>query len=196
MTPPRTDAELLSASVRDPAVFADVFARHGRELHSYLSRRLGQVADDMLNELFLVAFDKRGDYQARTEDCRPWLYGIAANLVRRQRRAEARHYRHLAETPVGPPDPRSADDWDQVDRRLDAVSTSRALAGALAELDPGDREVLLLLAWGGLTYAETAAALAVPIGTVRSRMHRARRRVRLGLDQSDPTSLHLTGDPR
>lgn len=102
---------------------------------------------------------------------RPWLFGIAANLLRRHRRAEERRLRAYARAAMAPGD---ASAFDGVDERLDAAAATVALAHALASLGPGERDVLLLHAWADLSYEQIAGALAIPVGTVRSRLHRAR----------------------
>ncbi len=116
----------------------------------------------------------------------PWLYGIASNLIGRHRRAEIRAYRALARTGVDPIE--SAPHTDEVDARL-AAGVERELASALAQLPRGDRDVLLLFAWADLTYEQVAAALSIPVGTVRSRLHRARRRLREALGGTNPLSI-------
>ncbi|MEV4491443.1 sigma-70 family RNA polymerase sigma factor [Micromonospora coxensis] len=176
---PPTDEALLAASLGEPELFAQIFDRHAGALHRYLSRRVGDLADDLLSEAFLVAFRRRCDYRPERTDVRPWLYGIAANLLRHHVRQEVARYRALtrvaARSEVASPDGRH--DADAAAQRVDAEGMRVDLAAALADLEPGDREVLLLAAWAELTYAEIAVALGIPVGTVRSRLHRARRRV-------------------
>lgn len=170
------DAEAIAASRRDPERFAVLFDRHGPHIHRYLTRRLGkQVADDLLAETFLTAFGKRGQYDLARPDARPWLYGIATNLVSRHRRQELREYRLQGAAPVS----RSEDEHaDRVAAQVTAQAMSGLLATALGELADGDRDVLLLIAWEDLSYGEVADALDIPVGTVRSRLNRARRIVR------------------
>jgi RNA polymerase sigma factor (sigma-70 family) len=179
-----SDAKLIEQSVAEPEVFAVLFDRYAADIHHYAARRLGaSAADDLVAETFLVAFRRRGSYDTGRSQARPWLYGIATTLIARQRRSERRLYRALARTGLDPlPEPIA----DQVVRRVAAQGQQRRLAAALAGLSPADREVLLLLAWGGLSYAEIAEALGVPVGTVRSRLHRARRKVREALADAEP----------
>ncbi|GAA4077571.1 RNA polymerase sigma factor [Nonomuraea soli] len=180
------DAELIQRSRRDPAHFAALFDRHAPALHRYVTRRLGdQLADDVVAETFLAAFRRRAKYDVTYPDARPWLYGIAANLIGRHRRTEVRFYLALARTGV---DEVAESHTDRVEERVTASAAQRDLAGALAVLSPEDREVLLLIAWADLSYEETAAALGVPIGTVRSRLHRARKKTREALGGVDPTA--------
>jgi RNA polymerase sigma factor (sigma-70 family) len=175
-----SDAEVIAASVAHPDAFAVVFDRHSPHIHRYLARRLGrQAADDLVAETFLAAFRKRAGYDLARPDARPWLYGIATNLVSGHRRAEQREYRLRAMAAV-----RQESDChaDRVAAQVTAQAMGRLLATALAELSEGDRDVLLLIAWEGLAYDEVADALGIPVGTVRSRLNRARRKVRLVLD--------------
>jgi len=170
--PLTTDADQIAASVEDPAAFAAVFDRHYDALAGYLRRRLEPaLADELAAETFLRAFDARGRYDRTRADARPWLFGIAANLLSRHWRDESRRLRAFARA-AGP----GADDpgTDAADARVDARASHAALAAGLAALAPDDREALLLYAWVELTYEQIGEALAIPTGTVRSRLHRAR----------------------
>lgn len=190
----RADHDLLRASLHRPELFADIFDRHAAALHQYLSRRVGDHADDLLSETFLTAFRKRAQYRPERVDVRPWLYGIAGNLVRRLRREEVARYRALARSAEAERVPGSCEDLDAAVDRLDAGLVGARLAAALAALQPRDREVLLLVAWADLGYADVAAALDIPLGTVRSRLNRARRLVRHELASSDlPSALQSPG---
>ncbi|MGY1832723.1 RNA polymerase sigma factor [Geodermatophilus sp. SYSU D01180] len=173
-----TDAEVLAGSLAEPELFATLFDRHAAAVHRYLGRRVGELADDLLSETFLVAFRRRADYRPERLDVRPWLIGIATNLVHGAARAERRRYRALARA-AAEPDARPDDDPHD---RLDAQALRGPLAAALAGLKAPDRDVLLLVAWGDLSYEEVAAVLDVPVGTVRSRLHRARRQTRATLE--------------
>ncbi|MCP3014189.1 RNA polymerase sigma factor [Nocardiopsis dassonvillei] len=180
-----TDASVILRSLEEPARFGEVFRRHAPALHRYAARRLGGPdADDVVAETFHTAFRKRHRYDPGRPDARPWLWRIAANLVRRHHRTETRHYRALARTGV---DPVLEGFADRAVARVDATALSGDLAAALARLSRGDRDVLLLIAWGELTYEETALVLGIPVGTVRSRLHRARKRVRTALGPALPT---------
>lgn len=169
--------EVIDLPGSDPAsVFGRLFDEHAPGLHRYLARRVGTtVADDLVSETFLAALRGRHGYDPARAGVRPWLYGIASNLLRRHLRDELRELRatarlagpHVVETPEG----RIAD-------RLDARARVARLAGALARLSDGDREVLLLTSWAGLSAVEIGQALDIPAGTVRSRLHRVRRWLR------------------
>jgi RNA polymerase sigma factor (sigma-70 family) len=185
-----TDAEIITASVEQAERFAELFDRHAGRIHRYVARRLGpDAAGDLVGETFLVAFAKRHRYDPAVADARPWLYGIATNLVGQHRRDEVRRYRlQLALPPASTVDGPA----DRVAAHVSAQAVRRPLAGAVAALTPGDRDVLLLIAWEQFSYDEVAAALGIPVGTVRSRLHRARRQVRAALGDADPTEE----DPR
>ncbi|WP_372668448.1 RNA polymerase sigma factor [Amycolatopsis kentuckyensis] len=185
-SPGAAGAEIIAASVRHPERFAAVFDRHAAHIHRYLARRLGgQLADDVLGETFLAAFTGRGRYDPDFPDARPWLYGIATNLVGKRRREEAREYRLRAA--LGPPAAQEGH-ADRVAARVSAQAMNDRLAAALNGLARGDRDVLLLIAWEGLAYDEVAAALDIPVGTVRSRLNRARKKVRAELAPAEEVS--------
>jgi RNA polymerase sigma-70 factor (ECF subfamily) len=173
-----TDAELVAASFGEPEQFAALFDRHATAVHRYLGRRVGERADDLLSETFLIAFRRRAAYRAEHVDVRPWLLGIATNLVHVHARTERRRYRALARTGS---DPATGAGSEEVHARVDAAALRGPLAAALAGLKERDRDVLLLFAWGQLGYEEIAAVLDVPVGTVRSRLNRARRQTRAAL---------------
>lgn len=180
-----TDGELIAWSVTDPEHFAGLFDRHADAVHRYLGRRVGPLADDLLSETFLIAFRRRGDYRAVHVEVRPWLLGIATRVVQGHVRTEQRRYRALGRTPAERP--ASPEDAEELSDRLAAQAMRGPLAAALAGLKPRDRDVLLLFAWEQLSYEEIAAVLDVPIGTVRSRLNRARRQTRAAL-QAAPAS--------
>jgi RNA polymerase sigma-70 factor (ECF subfamily) len=176
------DAALIAASLDTPLAFATVFDRHYDFVHRYLGRRVGlDIADDLASETFTTAFRVRARYDLAHSDARPWLLGIATNLVRHHRRAEVRRLRAYERLEVA-----QAEDLeeDAVAARADAAAAGPWIACALARIPDADRDALLLLAWADLTYAEIAIALEIPIGTVRSRIHRARQRLRELLDPS------------
>lgn len=160
--------------------FEAVFDAHVAEIHRYLSRRVGTaLADDLTGDVFEVAYAKWRSYDPTRAGVRPWLYGIAQNVLRGHRRTERRQlaaYARLGADPVG--DPAAVAAIEAADDRLDAARAGPRLAKALLALGTKDRETLLLFAWSGMTYEEVAAAAGVPVGTVRSRLHRARATLR------------------
>jgi RNA polymerase sigma factor (sigma-70 family) len=177
----RTDAEAIVDSLADPELFTVVFDRHFAAIHRYANRRVGrELADDIAAETFAIAFRHRDRYDG-SSDARPWLYGIAANLLRRHRRAERRRLFAYARSGV---DAVVHADLEDADDRMDAAAMQRRVALALASIRAEDREVVLLLAWAELSYEEIARALDIPVGTVRSRLHRSRQRLRALLDAS------------
>ncbi|TCC42893.1 RNA polymerase sigma factor [Kribbella capetownensis] len=170
------DGRLLEASVREPDRFTLIFDKYFPQVHGYVARRLGpDVADDLAAETFLIAFRQRDRFDRRSGVVRAWLYGIATNLIRRHRRDEVRAWRALAKLP--PPLPVTGAE-ELIAAQVTAQGTRRELAAALAKVSAKDREVLLLVALGQLTYDEVAAALGIAYGTVCSRLSRARRIVR------------------
>lgn len=176
---PADDAEVVRRSLRDPEEFAQLFDRHAAVIHRFVARRLGtQTADDVIADTFLAAFQRREHYDLTRADARPWLFGIAVNLIGKHRRSELRMLRMLARTGL---DPVLDGDVERVDERLSAGSINRQLAVALTALGAADRHVLLLVAWAELSYQEVAVALGIPVGTVRSRLSRARRIVQESL---------------
>ncbi|MFF4351952.1 RNA polymerase sigma factor [Streptomyces sp. NPDC001530] len=189
-TSPEGDAEVVAQSLEQPELFARLYDRYASDIHRYAARRLGTgAADDITAETFLIAFRTRARYDTDRPNARPWLYGIAGNLIGKQRRAEVRALRALARTGHDT----VAESWtDLADDRVTAQSAHAPLAGALAALPAGDRHVLLLVAWADLTYAEVAEALRIPVGTVRSRLNRARRKVRSALGADPAFTLDAT----
>jgi RNA polymerase sigma factor (sigma-70 family) len=182
------DAAVIESSWLEPERFAVLFDRHAPHIHRYLARRAGrQVADDLVAETFLTAFAKRDRYDLGYSDARPWLYGIATNLVGQHHRDEARQYRIMQRAVAEPEVP---DHADRVAAGVTAQAMRALLEAALAGLPAGDRDVLLLIAWEQLTYQEVSRALAIPAGTVRSRLHRARAKVRQVLAGTDAAATY------
>lgn len=171
-------ATSLDVRSGDPAtVFAVLFDAHAPGLHRYLSRRVGAVADDLVAETFLAGLAGREGYDRTKADPRVWLYGIATNLLRRHFRQELRGLaatvKAAASVTSGGSDP-----GDSVPDQVDAQVRIGRLAAGIAGLTQDDRDVLLLTAWAGLDSTEVAQALGIPVGTVRSRLHRVRRQLR------------------
>ncbi|HXW81866.1 MAG TPA: phosphoribosylaminoimidazolesuccinocarboxamide synthase [Acidimicrobiales bacterium] len=179
----RSDAELVIGSLDEPARFGGIFDRHAETVFRYLARRIGpDDASDLLADVFLAAFEARSRYASDCLTALPWLYGIASNLLRKHYRRRAGELRMLDRLAAqSAPD----DHVDAVADVIDAQLQVRAMAKLLDELPPGERDVLLLHAWEALTYEETANALNIPVGTVRSRLNRTRRKLRAGVDEID-----------
>jgi RNA polymerase sigma factor (sigma-70 family) len=175
-----TDGEAIARSQRTPELFAVVFDRHQASVHAYATRRVGrETADDVLAEVFLAAFASRKRFDPAFESALPWLYGIAANVLKRQwrRLAAADRLHRSAALHVEVADSHE----DAVAGRLDSAAHWAVVRDVLDELTDGDREAILLFAWEELTYPEIAVAMGIPVGTVRSRIHRARARLRHAL---------------
>ncbi len=174
---PESDAAVIKASLDEPRYFGQLFDRHATVVFRYLVRRVGvDAADALLGDVFRVGFEKRATYDCERPNARPWLYGIATNLIAHHRRSEAR--RIHATVRLLTRRPPSDDPTEQVAARLDAADLWPRVAEALAHLPDGERDALLLYAWEELSYDEIATALGVPIGTVRSRINRARQKLR------------------
>lgn len=178
---PLTDAEVIAGSLEEPAVFATVFDRHFAGVHGYLASRIGsESAADIAAEVFVIAFRARSRYDPAQPNARPWLMGIATNLLRHHWRNERQRLGALARLPVSA----TGDTETDAVQRVDAARSASEVAAAVKGLRPSERDVLLLVAWADLTYPEVAEALHIPLGTVRSRLHRARRTLRTKLRSS------------
>jgi RNA polymerase sigma-70 factor (ECF subfamily) len=179
------DATVIAESLRVPERFGVLFDRHAPAIYRYIARRLGRdAADDLVAEIFLAAFQRRGHYDTGRADARPWLYGIATRLIGRRRRDEVRFLRAISRTGVDLAVAPVAL-ADQVADRVTAQAARGQLAAAVAGLPAPQRDVLLLTA-SGLGYAEIAEALGIPVGTVSSRLVRARQKVRGKVSGLDP----------
>jgi RNA polymerase sigma-70 factor (ECF subfamily) len=172
-----TDSDDIAASLVDSQRFAGVVDRHFAEIFRYLVRRVGREnAEDLGAETFIVAFSARNRYDPSRANALPWLYGIATNLIRRHRRTEVRMLMAYATaaSQLDPDDDRS----EGLVARLDHAASLARVASAFADLDPDQRDALYLVAIVGLGYAEAAEALDIPVGTVHSRVARARTNLR------------------
>jgi RNA polymerase sigma factor (sigma-70 family) len=180
---PMSDTELAAQFQHDPELFTAVYDRYIHDIFRYVGSRLGvQAADDIAAETFLVAFGQRDRFDPSRGSLRPWLFGIATNLVARHRRKEARRYMALARTGTEPPPD------GHENRVLNAVTAQRLqpqLARALTRLSPGERDVILLVALSELSHAEVSEALGISYGTVCSRLSRARRKLQNMIDQEE-----------
>ena len=172
-----TDSEIIQRSLQHPAAFAELFDRHARAVNAFATYRIGRhAAEDVLSETFLVAFRRRADFDMDVESAAPWLLGIASRLIRRHRALEAKHWRSFAAS-ISQQEHSSLGGVDDAMSRVDAEREVRSLRTRIAALAPKDRETLLLYAWQGMTYEEIAVVLAIPVGTVGSRLNRVRTRL-------------------
>jgi RNA polymerase sigma-70 factor (ECF subfamily) len=176
-------ARRTDESIVDPEGFERAFTANFRTIHQFLSRRAGSsVADDLAAETFAIAFRRRRAFDPDRGALLPWLYGIATNLLRAHWRAE-QHMLALEARLMDEPDARymGAD----IDDKLLAAWVAPRLARALSMLPLEQRDVLVLYAWADLSNEEIASALELPSGTVRSRLSRARAKLRDYLGEFD-----------
>jgi RNA polymerase sigma-70 factor (ECF subfamily) len=178
VVPSSSDAELIERSWVEPEAFGEVFERHFDAVFGYFARRVARAdASDLASETFRLAFVARARFDVVHASARPWLFGFAVNVLRndaRGRRRETAAVHRLVATDTAERDDRQG----ALDDAMDAAGRWPKVATALAQLRDDERETLLLLAWEDLSYAEIATAMDVPIGTIRSRIHRARGRLR------------------
>jgi RNA polymerase sigma factor (sigma-70 family) len=165
-----SDPDCVARSLSEPNAFELIFERHFGSVHRYLHRRAGRdLADELAAETFALAFERRASCRA-SGSVLPWLYGIATNLLRRNLRTERRQLRAYGRS--------GADQWavyeDEAATRVDGSALDARLARALAAMRPQERDALLLYALADLSYEEIAFALGIPVGTVRTWLHRAR----------------------
>lgn len=180
-----TDSMIIQRSLQEPSAFAEVFERHHVQIGRFAAQRVGaEAAKDVLSETFLIAFRKRGSFDLDRESAAPWLYGIAAKVIHRQRGQEARQWRAIAAS-ARVVEPSSGRATERAEERADAEAAMKRLASRIAGLSKGDRDTLLLHAWGDLTYEQIAEALSVPVGTVRSRLNRVRRKLGVTPEPND-----------
>jgi RNA polymerase sigma-70 factor, ECF subfamily len=187
-----SDADLIQRSRREPGCFARIFDRHAAEILRYAHARLGpDLAEDITAETFLAAFRRRDSYDASRPDARPWLYGIAVRQIGKHRRAESRYRRMLQSVPAE----RLTEDFgDRSAERVTAEQLRPRLVAVLDGLPRLDRELLLLVAWAGLTYEESAQALGVTVSAARSRLNRVRVRTRKELGGANPALIREDDD--
>lgn len=176
----QSDASAIERSLIEPASFDLVFERHYDVVHAFVSHAVGtDAAADLVQETFLTAFRSRRRFDRTRDSARPWLLGIARNVLRHWYRAESRRRRafgRLAGTMS------MADFSADADDRIVAAGAREQLRLALRRLPAGERDAFLLARLDLMTYAEIAAVMGTPIGTVRSRLSRARFRLRRALD--------------
>lgn len=171
----------------DTDAFGLLFERHASTIYNYCFRRVGNwaTAEDLLSVVFLEAWRRR-DKELPVEKVLPWLYGIATNVVRNRRRSERRFAAALSRLPRPWPEPGFA---DIADARLDDERQMQTVLALIGQIPPREQDVLALCVWSEMSYEDAALALAVPVGTVRSRLSRARRRLR----ELDPAFGHEEG---
>ena len=175
------DGELWSAIARgDPDAFGLLFERHARRIFAYCFRRTADKAraEDLTSMVFLECWRRRA-VELEGEKVLPWLYGIATNVCRHERRSLRRHRAALARLPAATAEPDVA---EATVERLGDERDMREVLALVSRLPQREQDVLALCVWSGLSYQEAASALGVPIGTVRSRLARARARLQSALE--------------
>lgn len=182
-----SDAGILMRSVNDPSAFAALYERHGQAVRRYVARRVGSEAgEDLAAEVFVRAFRARERYRAERDSALPWLLGVANHVIADHRRSEVRRLNALQ---------RMAGVASQFVEHEDP-GLGANLVRELRRLSGDDRDALLLVVWGELTYEEVATALDVPIGTVRSRVARARRKLAAASELRGQRCEVVEHDPR
>jgi len=179
MTEPPADTALVEElRAGSPDALTALFDRYGDRIHTHCFRQLGSwhEAEDATATVFLEVWRHRQRVAEHDGSAVPWLYGVATNVCRNLNRRSRRHVRAVGRLPGPENEP---DHAAAVTDRLDAEQRMKQVLAAIEELPRHEREVLALVAWAGLTYEQAAAALAVPVGTVRSRLSRARKRLSL-----------------
>jgi len=162
----------------DGSAFGVLFERHAGRIYNYCFRRTGDwaLAEDLTSTTFLLAWRSHGHAPLQAESALPLLYGIATNVLRNDRRSVKRRRAAFARLPLERAE--EPDFGDEASTRLDDQAAMRELLRLFAGLPRREQDVVALCDWSGLSYEGTAVALDIPIGTVRSRLARGRRRLR------------------
>ncbi|GAA0720500.1 RNA polymerase sigma factor [Dactylosporangium roseum] len=188
------DQQLWSrARAGDASAFGTLYERHARAVYAFCFWRTSDaaLAEDLSAAVFLQVWASRGRTELTEPSLLPWLLGVAHNLVRNQWRSARRRRAALARLP---PLRDSPDPVDEIADRIDAQRNMQAVRAALERLPRRERDVLEMCVWMGLSPAEAAAALRIPVGTVHSRLHRARTRLKKSLDEAPQRGGHEPGD--
>jgi RNA polymerase sigma factor (sigma-70 family) len=182
-----TDSELWRlAAGGEPAAFGTIFERHARAVYNHCFRRTANwsLAEELTSMVFLEAWRRRGSVRLDRDSALPWLLGVATNVIRNERRSRRRHRAALDRLP----EERGNDFAGDADARMDDERRMRIVLRRVARMPRSDQDVLALCAWAGLSYDQAAVGLGIPVGTVRSRLSRARARLEKleRADESDP----------
>jgi RNA polymerase sigma-70 factor, ECF subfamily len=184
------DLEIWDAALAgDEQAFGTLFDRHARAVYNYCFRRTADwsAAEDLVSVVFLETWRRRASVRMEGGSLLPWLYGVATNVLRNHQRSLRRHRAALARLPEPVP---PEEDADVVAARVDDERRMREILDRMRALPRRDQEILTLCGWEGLEYPQVAAILGIPVGTVRSRLSRARKRLR----EPAPGTGHRTGD--
>jgi RNA polymerase sigma factor (sigma-70 family) len=166
---------------------------YARRIYRYCFRRTAdrELAEDLTSVVFLEAWRRRGEVEVAPETELPWLFGVAANVLRNQGRSQRRYRAALSRLP------RPRDEADFAQDAVDHLGDQERMAvllERLRRLPQIEQEVLTLCAWEGLTSKEAGLALGLPEATVRTRLHRARKRLR-SAGEMEGRAAHA-GSPR
>lgn len=168
---------MIRNSLKDARDFGEIFRRHHSTIYRYAVKAVGPTdGPDIAAEAFVIALRIRHRYNFAYPSASPWLHGIAANLVARYFRTMSRRHRVLHR--LRPPDPDALAFEEDAVGRIDALSLGPMMIRAMALLRREEAEIVTRFAVAGLSYSEIAQALGIPEGTVRSRLSRARARLR------------------
>jgi len=193
MTAPATSPETIAPELAPNGLLdLDIaFRQYGAAVLRYATSRVGpQAAEDVTAETFAEAWRNRSAFDpSRPAGAIGWLLGIATNVISGQRRAERRWLRQCSQAVViQRGDERiDGDEPGRTNERLDGVHEARVLAAALRHIPSRERDALLLHELAGLEYQQIADALDIPVGTVRSRISRARGRLADRLNPQEAT---------
>ncbi|MEV3909195.1 RNA polymerase sigma factor [Streptomyces canus] len=187
----------------DPDAFAELYDQYARSVYNHAFRLTADwsVAEDVMSATFMEAWRRRTSIEADGGSLRPWLLGIATNVARSHYRSN-RRYRAAAGAAAAAGVAEVADHAEETAGRVDDRRRIAATLTALGSLRRPEREVLVLCLWEGLEYADAARALGIPVGTVRSRLSRARGRLRKLAEaelarkrrELTPSNRQITGD--
>lgn len=172
-----SEAELVAGlHADDPDALGELFDRHADRIYNHCFRATGDwaEAEDAVSAVFLEVWRHRHRVPVHDGSALPWLYGVATNVCRNLTRARRRRNRALTALPRPEAEP---DHADRVADRIGSTARMREVLAAVEALPAREQEVLALVAWAGLIYEQAATALDVPVGTVRSRLSRARARL-------------------
>jgi len=191
-----SDQELWSQAANSYAgeAFGELFDRHADRVYAHCFTRTGSwsMAEDLTSVVFLEAWRRREEVRFSGDSALPWLLGVANNATRNAQRTLRRHNLLLAKLP---PAGEEADIAADAAARVDQERLAQHLLCAMGGLKQSEREVLALCDWAGLSYSEAAVAMGVPEGTVRSRLSRARQRLRDLAGEAQPRCVQLNRSP-
>jgi RNA polymerase sigma factor (sigma-70 family) len=187
-----TEATSTTPGSQEALAYGRLWDDHAAAIYRFCFRGTADagLAEELTSVVFLEAWRRRNDVSVASESRLPWLYGVATNVLRNQRRSRRRYRAALARLPPPLEEPDFA---ESLIERLDAERQMQTIRSQLRKLPQLEQEVLSLCVWEGLATREAAIALDVPEATVRTRLHRAREHLRtLGGDDASPVPQHST----